>query len=259
MLLMLPSVVVVCMLLVMHLPIGHGKSDDAAGEDAEEKVGGLDAGRGKREGKRRGVSGVDQCARQWREDSLEGRCFGVGPYLEMFPAELAQKTIKTAKACKRACCKLGPKCITWQFGGGTHNDECRMGGPVRYGDEASGVSGWCEPKAPRRWEGFKVTHVEGGGCLSAGDLPGQCFGLGPEVLSERKERLTVDECRRRCCADSTCSMWQALPDRGCFMNSGEHWCDPTVQAYVGSRKCARGYCGGKEDELEVVDYSGKLA
>jgi hypothetical protein len=36
------------------------------------------------------------------------------------------------------------------------------------------------------------------------------------------------------------------------------WCDPTVEAYIGGRKCAKGYCTDNEDKYEVVIYKGKL-
>ena len=55
----------------------------------------------------------DKCASQWRQDELVGRCFGIGPYYEMFP-QLARRKIRTAQQCQRACCKLGTHCVTWQ-------------------------------------------------------------------------------------------------------------------------------------------------
>lgn len=199
----------------------------------------------------------DKCAAQWRPDALVGRCFGVGPFFEMFP-EYVDRKVRSARACKKLCCKLGAKCITWQFGGGVNNTDCRLGGPVRYGAEASGVSGWCEPNAPRRWEGFKVNRRDGK-CGVAELVPGQCFGLGPEAMSADGQRLTLDGCKEKCCNDANCKVWQALPDRGCFLNSEDAWCDPTVQAYTGQRKCARGFCGDQESVLEAIEYKGKVA
>jgi hypothetical protein len=199
---------------------------------------------------------IDKCAAQWREDSLLGRCFGIGPYYEIFP-ELKNRKVKNADICKKACCKLGPKCVTWQYGGGKNNSDCRMGGPVRFGDEGAGVAGWCEPNAPRIWKGTKISR-DNGMCIATEELPGQCFGLGAEVMGVGGVRLSVEECKEKCCADEKCIKWQALNDRGCFMNSEDVWCDPTVQAYTGSRKCAKGFCGGKENILETIIYTGSL-
>lgn len=36
------------------------------------------------------------------------------------------------------------------------------------------------------------------------------------------------------------------------------WCDPTVMAYTGGRKCAKGFCMGKESSYEVIEYKGKV-
>lgn len=55
----------------------------------------------------------DRCVSQWREDELVGRCFGIGQYHKVFP-RLAGRRVRTAEQCQRLCCKLGPKCITWQ-------------------------------------------------------------------------------------------------------------------------------------------------
>ena len=133
-----------------------------------------------------------------------------------------------------------------------------MGGPVRNGDEASGVSGWCEPNPPRVWRGYKVRR-ENAQCSAREEVPGQCFGLGVEVTAADGVRLTPRQCEERCCGDGSCALWQALEDRGCFMSRSDVWCDPTVRAYTGRRKCARGFCGGKEDAHEVIAYSGKVS
>ena len=90
--------------------------------DAHDKSGRRAKGRGRRKGEEEalpdgdelpGSSHKDKCASQWREDELVGRCFGIGPYHEMFP-ELTRRKITTAQQCQRACCRLGTKCITWQ-------------------------------------------------------------------------------------------------------------------------------------------------
>ena len=65
------------------------------------------------------VSSIDRkgrSTRQWRSDELFGRCFGIGPYYEMFPdfAESNKRNISSAKMCKKHCCRLGDACITWQ-------------------------------------------------------------------------------------------------------------------------------------------------
>ena len=120
------------------------------------------------------------------------------------------------------------------------------------------MSGWCEPNPPRVWQGYKVRR-ENSQCAVLEKVPGQCFGLGVEVTAADGSRLTSRQCEERCCGDSSCALWQALDDRGCFMSTSDVWCDPTVSAYTGRRKCAKDFCGGKEDSHEMIVYSGKLS
>jgi hypothetical protein len=77
-------------------------------------------------------------------------------------------------------------------------------------------------------------------------------------MSAKEERLTVKECEDKCCADPTCKMWQALSYRGCFISAEDHWCDPTVLAYTGARKCAKDFCGGNETSYDSFEYKGPL-
>ena len=109
-------------------------------------------------------------------------------------------------------------------------------------DEVFLLEGWCEPDPPLVWEGYKVKR-EGLSCSARLYTPGQCFGLGPEVVASQgnNHRLSVKECEAKCCADKDCNMWQAHHLRGCFMSAGDFWCDPTQKAYTGGRKCAKGY------------------
>lgn len=118
------------------------------------------------------------------------------------------------------------------------------------------MPGWCEPSPPRVWQGSKLLRAEGL-CSPREAVPGQCFGLGVEVRAADGSRLSPRQCEEKCCGDPSCVVWQALADRGCFLGTSEVWCDPTAGNYTGGRKCAKGFCGGKESTHETIVYSGK--
>eukprot|EP01041_Mallomonas_annulata_P003788 gene3788-7522_t len=188
----------------------------------------------------------DKCEKQWRPDRLIGRCFGLKMQSELPDIKDLPK-INSTEECRDMCCAMGDKCVTYQFADGTKT--CKMGDPVRLGGESADTALWCEPNAPVRWNGFKIKSREGGKCTSGDPLPSQCFGMGPERMSEgTNSRMNAKDCAAACCAKDKCRMWQELPDRGCYFSwdDEEHYCDPYLGTFDGARKCIPGFCGGKE-------------
>ena len=91
-----------------------------------------------------------------------------------------------------------------------------------------------EPAPPAKWSGYKVKSRSGSTCEWGDAIPGQCFGLGPERFASEtsKTRLTAEECKAACCKSATCTMWQHLPDRGCFYSGGDNYCDQVCIDFV---------------------------
>jgi hypothetical protein len=136
--------------------INTGIEEDGGASTADGAHQDKNKGRGSKGGS--GGSAKD-CTLQWRKDQLMGRCHGkgMGHYADMFP-HLAHKRVKSAEMCKQLCCNLGHRCacelhrlyckilyftyfcVAWQFGGGKSNDDCRLGGPVRFGDERTALA-----------------------------------------------------------------------------------------------------------------------
>jgi len=201
---------------------------------------------------------IKSCKGLWRPDDLVGKCFGLTDYDRVpgLSSELKSKKIDNADDCRKLCCALGDKCITWQFA--SISGKCTIGPVVRLGFEGcdSKVGGdhcgnWCEPNAPSAWNGKRVKSRDEktGECTWGEELPHQCFGFGPEQFKNRqtKEKYTTDECAEVCCKDKTCSAWQEIPGRGCYYGQSDQ-CPPKDQ-YTGGRKCIRGHCGGMEKEI----------
>ena len=101
---------------------------------------------------------------------------------------------------------------------------------------------WCEPTAPAAWQGARLVkreeqEKEQQHCTWGEQIPYQCFGLGVEKLhpTEQRRRLTLDECRARCCEDAACELWQWRVDKGCFAGVPGH-CETDNLPYVGGRK-----------------------
>jgi len=97
------------------------------------------------------------------------------------------------------------------------------------------------------------------------NLRTQCFGLGVERKTAKKERISsYEECQKSCCdANSNgklgCEIYQFIESRGCFHNMyGDVWCDDKIQgAYDGGRKCIPGYCDGNEGK-QLAAYANKM-
>ena len=193
---------------------------------------------------------VDSCSSQWTDDVLIGRCWGLTTSTAHpdIRNTVDGVEIQTADACKRICCKLGHKCVTWQYWAATKI--CKIGKHVRLGPEAGDSPRWCEPNAPQKWNGGKRDLTinpfnqsltqKNFDCKWATLLPGQCFQLGPERKDAKDLRISAADCAKECCSNPNCWLWQHLPDRGCFYNgdfmSEEPFCDQYVGAYVGGRK-----------------------
>eukprot|EP00607_Mallomonas_marina_P004623 CAMPEP_0182428934 /NCGR_PEP_ID=MMETSP1167-20130531/24726_1 /TAXON_ID=2988 /ORGANISM="Mallomonas Sp, Strain CCMP3275" /LENGTH=291 /DNA_ID=CAMNT_0024612165 /DNA_START=85 /DNA_END=960 /DNA_ORIENTATION=- len=206
---------------------------------------------------------VDDCSAQWRPDKLIGRCFGLKAHTEF--AEMKDiPVIASAEECKAMCCRLGDKCVSWQYWSGTST--CKMGDAVRLGDESAGTPLWCEPNPPVTWNGYKIksriqsererereretNEASAKECTIGDKLPTQCFGMGPERkgTSPPYDRLNTEACAAACCKAKGCVMWQELPNRGCFFSDDnqEHYCDEYLGTFDGGRKCVKGFCGEKE-------------
>ena len=218
----------------------------AAGEEAQ------DADHGPVKKKARSCKGL------WRPDELVGKCFGLTEVekLSGIPAELKNsRKFDNADDCRKLCCALGDKCVTWQFA--SLSKKCTIGPVVRLGFEGcdSKIGGehcgnWCEPNAPAKWNGKRVKSRDAatGECTWGEELESQCFGFGPEKFKAgTKEKLNTDDCAAACCKDKECSAWQEIPGRGCFY--GESNQCPPKDEYTGNRKCIRGHCGGMEKEI----------
>ena len=231
----------------------------------------------------------DECAHLWRPDELVGKCFGLKKISEYKNGGIDvpdSSTITSPEACKKLCCRLGDKCVTWQFMDLTK--ECKLGGPVRLGLEGADNDNWCEPHAPTEWTGrvLKSRNVASPEqlerhpnrkfhCEWGEPLKTQCYGLGPERLTMDPRnmahfsgteldkngdgimqkgdggRMGAHGCSRTCCQTEACTHWQELPDRGCYHNNKETpnvHCEKYTGNFVGGRKCFKKYCGGKETE-----------
>ena len=192
----------------------------------------------------------DSCSRQWTGEALVGRCWGLTTS-SMHPEiknTIDGGEIQTADHCKRICCKLDHKCITWQYWAASKI--CKIGKHVRLGSEGGDSPRWCEPNEPQKWNGGKRDLIlnpfnqsltqQNFDCKWATQLPGQCFQLGPERKDEKGIGLSAADCAKGCCSNSNCWLWQHLPDRGCFYNGDymaeEPFCDQYVGEYVGARK-----------------------
>lgn len=192
---------------------------------------------------------VDLCDSQWTNEKLIGRCWGLTTSTEHpnVKGTIDDKVILDADECKRICCHLGSKCITWQYWAASRI--CKVGRHVRLGPEAGGSPRWCEPAPPRKWEGgrrnlqlnpFNQSLPLATECQWAAQQPGQCFGLGPERTNSTGGRLSAKDCGAGCCSVLNCWLWQHLPDRGCFYNENElreaPFCDQYAGEYIGGRK-----------------------
>jgi hypothetical protein len=197
----------------------------------------------------RKIETVDFCHSQWTHEKLIGRCWGLTTSTDhpSIKGTVDDKLILDAKECKQICCKLGSKCITWQYWASTQI--CKIGRHVRLGPEGGGSPRWCEPAPPRAWEGgrrnlylnpFNQTLPMKSECQWASQQPGQCFGLGPERTNSTGGKLSAKRCAEGCCNDSNCWLWQHLPDRGCYFNTDKlkeaPFCDQYVGEYTGGRK-----------------------
>jgi hypothetical protein len=197
---------------------------------------------------------VKSCKGLWRPESLPGKCFGPTNYkhANFVSTELKNKDIDNADDCRKLCCVLEDKCITWQF----QEDKkiCSVGSVVRFGPEGcdGGKFGdhcgnWCEPNAPIVWNGKRITKKSEGQCEWGESLPAQCFGLGPEKKVDGKP-LNADQCAAACCKDAKCDTWQEFPGRGCFFGHSTQ-CEKPGSTYIGGRKCVKGHCGGQEKDI----------
>ena len=195
----------------------------------------------------------DLCLNQWTGENLIGRCWGLTtstnvPDILSTAGELAALS---ADGCRKLCCDLGEKCITWQFWGAS--GICKVGKTVRLGLEGGNTHRWCEPLPPQKWVGGKrnlITSLlkndsssdsqKAANCEWGENESGQCFGLGPEHLNSTKGRLSAIECALGCCENPHCRLWQHLPDRGCYFNDNQlaetPHCDQYKGVYTGGRK-----------------------
>lgn len=195
----------------------------------------------------------DLCLNQWTGENLIGRCWGLTtstnvPDILSTAGELAALS---ADGCRKLCCDLGEKCISWQFWGAS--GICKVGKTVRLGLEGGNTHRWCEPLPPQKWVGGKrnlITSLlkndsssdsqKAANCEWGENESGQCFGLGPEHLNSTKGRLSAIECALGCCENPHCRLWQHLPDRGCYFNDNQlaetPHCDQYKGVYTGGRK-----------------------
>jgi len=190
-----------------------------------------------------------RCAHLWRQDNLPGKCFGLRPFNEY--DELREiKKVNNPIECKAMCCILGDQCVTWQYQNSTN--KCSLGPAVRLGFEGADTPNWCDPHPPGVWNGNRlIERKPDGTCEWGPDLPTQCFGLGPEKLNKNgKKQLNTQECRKECCNDPTCEVYQEMAGRGCYYNAGKSvWCSDPETEFVGGRKCVPGFCGGMEQTI----------
>jgi hypothetical protein len=195
-----------------------------------------------------------KCQKLWRKDKLVGRCFGLVPYKDFHGGLVSSISISSAEDCRALCCNLGEKCISWQYFYNPHDSavkECKLTDKIiRLGLEATGTPDWCDPNPPAKWNGNRLKARGADQCEWGDELPTQCFGLGDERKSAEGGKLTTEQCAQACCKDPHCEMWQEIPGRGCFYNSGRGiWCDKDPGLYAGGRKCVKGFCDGREDEV----------
>lgn len=187
------------------------------------------------------------CRKIWRPDSLPGKCFGLDSSVDIQELK-SLGNIRSARDCRALCCNLGATCITWQYQNTTR--ECFVGPAVRLGLEGANTPHWCEPFAPTTWNGHRLKSKINGKCEWGERIPNQCFGLGPERLDTKNQRLDINKCAEACCQSNECNMWQELPNRGCYFgSSNQAWCDKPRTAFDGGRKCIPGFCGGLEDQI----------
>lgn len=195
----------------------------------------------------------DQCADQWTGENLPGRCWGLttSTSIPHIGPGIGEKAASSVDECKKLCCDLGDKCITWQFWGAS--GICKAGKTVRVGGEGGNTPRWCEPDVPQKWNGGKRNVTSNplqndanpnwkapSTCEWAGQQAGQCFGLGPERLNAEGGRMSASECAAGCCANPHCRLWQHVPLKGCFFNKDalkeDPHCDQYSGAYIGGRK-----------------------
>lgn len=95
------------------------------------------------------------------------------------------------------------------------------------------------------------------------ELPNQCFQFGMERLNTStgeiiaapsppvgsKDRLDTEQCKKACCADSTCNSYQEMRNRGCYFGVSDCKRGTVDGEYNGGRKCLRKFCGGQEDAI----------
>eukprot|EP01035_Chromulina_nebulosa_P021053 gene21053-27280_t len=175
------------------------------------------------------------CRKLWRPDNLPGKCFGLKLHNEY--EELKHlTTVTNAGDCRSLCCNIGDKCITWQYQ--NSSSECKLGPPVRLGSEGADTGDWCEPNPPGKWNGYRLISKSNNQCEWGEQLPNQCFGFGPEVMTNDNKRHTTNSCADACCQSDKCDMWQEMEGRGCYIGSKSSvWCDKEQGAFEGGRKC----------------------
>jgi len=200
------------------------------------------------------------CKGLWRPEKLVGRCFGLS--VSNTYSEYRDVLVESAEQCRRMCCNMEDKCVSWQYQAATK--ECKLGGIIRLGTEHANTHEWCEPLPPANWNGNRlISRDSDGKCTWGAQVPTQCFGLGPERKSTTTgENLSTSECAAACCAftenGKPCTMWQEIPGRGCFFNSAQGiFCEEYKGGFEGGRKCIPGVCGGMESEI-LVPYLARM-
>lgn len=198
-----------------------------------------------------------KCQKAWRKDKLVGKCFGFTPYKDYHKGLVKHLNVENSEQCRALCCNLKEKCISWQFvtSISKQTKTCKLTDKiVRLGLEATGTPDWCDPNPPGKWNGNKlisrtITSDGKKECTWGEELPAQCFGLGNEKKHNTEQLNTLD-CAEQCCNDDNCKIWQEMPNRGCYYNNDkEVWCDKDTATYMGGRKCVKGFCDGRENEL----------
>lgn len=190
-----------------------------------------------------------KCKGIWRPEKLPGMCTGMSLH-DTFEEIKHIAEVNNSSACRALCCNIGDKCITWQYE--VYSKECRFGAAMRLGNEAAGVPGWCEPFAPVKWNGRRVSSRNADGTVTFSDveLNTQCFGLGDERKAPGGGHMTTEQCKDACAADKECGIWQEFPGRGCFYHIQSNHCDrKKISKYEGGRKCIPNYCGGMEADI----------